>query len=153
MNSHLESCFSFISWAILFADESDEEGEVMAETKEKKDLELFVAGWRWGVFQHCLKRRCAGCFVRYPPFSLFCRFGLHFSQSMYLSLILMLDSIFAGSELVKEGQCSKKGGQAVGVARAAENWVSSGRIRGGGFLQAPEGSLYSHSHFLCPTPT
>ena len=44
VNSHLESYFSLISWPILFADESDEEGEVMAETKEEEDLGV-VQSW------------------------------------------------------------------------------------------------------------
>ena len=35
VNSHLESCFSFISWPILLADESDEECEVTEEMKDE----------------------------------------------------------------------------------------------------------------------
>ena len=86
-----------------------------------------------------------GLFCEVSPFLSFFWFGLHFSQSMYLSLILVLDSIyFSGSELIKEGQCSNKGGPVVGVGGAAENRVSGGRIRGGGFLWAPEGAV-SHT--------
>ena len=44
VNSHLESCFSFISWPILFADESSEEGEVTAEMKEEQVLGVV---WSW----------------------------------------------------------------------------------------------------------
>ena len=44
VNSHLESCFSFISWPILPTDESDEEGKVIAETKEEQKLGV-VQSW------------------------------------------------------------------------------------------------------------
>ena len=44
MNSHLDSCFSFTSWPILFADESVKEGEVMGETKEEWELGV-VQSW------------------------------------------------------------------------------------------------------------
>ena len=63
----MESCFSLITWPILLADESDEEGEVTAEMKEEQEL---VVVWSWmevGAFQHCLRRRYWGCCVRYSP--------------------------------------------------------------------------------------
>ena len=44
VNSHLESCFSLISWPILLADESDDEGEVTAEMKEEQELGV-VQSW------------------------------------------------------------------------------------------------------------
>ena len=157
VNSHLESCFSFTSQPILFPMSPMKKVRWRQGQRRSGNWELFGAGWSWGVFQHCLRRRHRGCFVRYLPFLsvfFFLSFGLHFSQSVHLSLILMLDSIFSfsGSELAKEGQCPQKGGPAVEVRGAAENGVSSGRIRGRGFLWAPEGSCKSHSYFLCPPP-
>ena len=44
VNSHLESCFSLISWPILLTDESDEEAEVTADKKEEQELGV-VQSW------------------------------------------------------------------------------------------------------------
>ena len=156
MNSHLESCFSFTSQPILFADESNEEGEVEVETKEE---------WELGVVQSWKEVEGFPALPEEEAWGLFCEVSTFLSFSLVLACIshspcvlslipmLTLYFLFSGSELAKEGQHSKKGGPAAGVGRAAENQVSSGRIRGRGFLWAPEGSCISHSHFLCPTPT
>ena len=130
---------SFVS----LVDKSSEEGEACVLAPGKDELEV-VHSWLEVGGQSCPAFLTVLVF-KFDP----CDRHYFFSSS--------------GSEFVKEGQHCEKGSPAVGLRRATENWVDSGRIGGKGYLWAPEGGSISHSPFppshphlkmlSCPTTT
>ena len=59
---------------------------------------------------------------------------------------------FPGAAFTKMGQLVKGGGTAVGGRGVAKSRASCSRIRGRGFVQAPEGSSVTFLCVLYPTP-
>ena len=59
---------------------------------------------------------------------------------------------FPGTAFVKEGQCNQRRGTETGDRGTAKPTIGCGRIRGRGFVHAPEGSHVTFLCVLCPTP-
>ena len=152
------------SWSILLTDESDEGGEVTADTKEEQELGVV---WSWmevGASQHCLRRRHGGCCVKYSPFFHIFSLCLYFLQSLYLNLILVLDPTFylpqglnllkRASTLWKEAQqLESEGLQKIVSAVAGSEAGDFYRLLRGAVSHTPISSIPTPPKKCHPAPT
>ena len=137
MNSHLESCFSLISWPILFTDESDEEGEVTAETKEEWEMGVVQSWMEVGGFPALYEREVQSLlhevlvFVQHNSISFFLDYAV---PILWLSLTCQIMFLFllSGFGFVTMGEKAKGGGTTVGGRRVGQDSVRCDRIRGRG---------------------